>query len=183
VTEAFHLQSGVQLSTNSQLTISAFLFRFEFATSEVPQLSRRPQGDQQSIRLRGKRPDHRSMTISMPGPMQEHNLSSSGPDHQNVPPCNAERNRYFTLSVASSANSSRAPSPTPFAREKSSYIRNGEAIDTPRRQTDVYEATLPWWRAATRRRLVKSVQWESKVIARMQVSQLSAMVWNVRSAQ
>jgi hypothetical protein len=30
---------------------------------------------------------------------------------------------------------------------------------------------------------VKSVQWESKVIARMQVSQLSAMVWNVRSAQ
>jgi hypothetical protein len=108
--------------------------------------------------------------------MQEHDISSSGPDHQYIPPCNGERNRYFTLSVASSANSSRAASPTPFAREKSSYILNGETIDIPHRQMDVYEATLPWWRAATRRTLVKSVQWESKIIARMQVSQRSAVV-------
>lgn len=37
---------------------------------------------------------------------------------------------------------------------------------------DVYDASLPWWRAAIRRRLVASVQWESRVIARMQVSYL-----------
>ncbi|KAF9446990.1 hypothetical protein P691DRAFT_707521 [Macrolepiota fuliginosa MF-IS2] len=33
---------------------------------------------------------------------------------------------------------------------------------------DVYEATLPWWRAAVRRSLVKTVRWESRVIAKMQ---------------
>ncbi|TFK70137.1 hypothetical protein BDN72DRAFT_959047 [Pluteus cervinus] len=33
---------------------------------------------------------------------------------------------------------------------------------------DVYSTTLPWWRAEIRRRLVKSVAWESRVIARMQ---------------
>ena len=37
---------------------------------------------------------------------------------------------------------------------------------------DVYEATLPKWRAGVRRALVKSVQWESTVIADMQVSRL-----------
>ncbi|EIN09036.1 hypothetical protein PUNSTDRAFT_87143 [Punctularia strigosozonata HHB-11173 SS5] len=33
---------------------------------------------------------------------------------------------------------------------------------------DVYEQTMGWWRAAIRRRLVRSVEWESKVIASMQ---------------
>ncbi|KAG6865552.1 hypothetical protein C0991_001556 [Blastosporella zonata] len=33
---------------------------------------------------------------------------------------------------------------------------------------DVYDVTLPWWRAAIRRRLVKIVQWESQVIAKLQ---------------
>lgn len=33
---------------------------------------------------------------------------------------------------------------------------------------DVYEATLPWWRAAVRRALVGTVLWESKIIAKMQ---------------
>ena len=37
---------------------------------------------------------------------------------------------------------------------------------------DVYEVTLPKWRAGVRRALVKSVQWESTVIADMQVSRL-----------
>ena len=41
---------------------------------------------------------------------------------------------------------------------------------------DVYDASLPWWRAAIRRRLVASVQWESRVIARMQVSYLSYLI-------
>lgn len=35
---------------------------------------------------------------------------------------------------------------------------------------DVYDTSLSWWRAAIRRRLVASVRWESRVIARMQVS-------------
>ena len=35
---------------------------------------------------------------------------------------------------------------------------------------DVYETSLSWWRVAIRRRLVERVRWESKVIARMQVS-------------
>jgi hypothetical protein len=35
---------------------------------------------------------------------------------------------------------------------------------------NVYDTNLSWWRAAIRRRLVTSVRWESKVIARMQVS-------------
>ena len=35
---------------------------------------------------------------------------------------------------------------------------------------DVYDTSLSWWRAAIRRRLVASVHWESRVIARMQVS-------------
>ncbi|OBZ77994.1 hypothetical protein A0H81_02685 [Grifola frondosa] len=34
---------------------------------------------------------------------------------------------------------------------------------------DVYERTLVWWRAAIRRTIVKSVAWESKVLAGMQV--------------
>ena len=35
---------------------------------------------------------------------------------------------------------------------------------------DVYDSSLPWWRAAIRRKLVASVQWESEVIVQMQVS-------------
>jgi len=36
----------------------------------------------------------------------------------------------------------------------------------------VYEVTLPKWKAGLRRALVKSVQWESTVIADMQVGRL-----------
>lgn len=34
---------------------------------------------------------------------------------------------------------------------------------------DVYDRSLPWWRAAVRRKLVDSVKEESRIIARMQV--------------
>lgn len=34
---------------------------------------------------------------------------------------------------------------------------------------DVYNSTLPWWRAATRAKLLKAVERESPVLARMQV--------------
>ena len=43
--------------------------------------------------------------------------------------------------------------------------------DTPGLQAqDVYDSTLPWWRAAVRSKMAKSVEWESGVIADMQVS-------------
>jgi hypothetical protein len=102
-------------------------------------------------------------------------FSSSGPDQH--PSRNVGQNRYFAVSVASSADSSRASSPAPFAREKYSYTLNGEGIDIPGRQIDAYDTTLSWWRAAIRRKLVKSVQWESEVLAKMQVSQLFAMIF------
>lgn len=92
------------------------------------------------------------------------------PSDEDVPR-NAGRKPYFAVSVASSADSSRASSPTPFSR---TYLHNEEEVDIPFRQIDVYDATLIWWRAAIRRKLVKSVRWESEVIARMQVSQLFA---------
>ena len=41
--------------------------------------------------------------------------------------------------------------------------------DPPDGTKDVYDATLPWWRAAIRRRLVRIVERESLLIARMQV--------------
>lgn len=34
---------------------------------------------------------------------------------------------------------------------------------------DVYDTTLPWWRAAIRRKLTQSIEWESRVLAKMQV--------------
>lgn len=86
------------------------------------------------------------------------------PSDEDVPR-NAGRKPYFAVSVASSADSSRASSPTPFSR---TYLHNEEEVDIPFRQIDVYDATLIWWRAAIRRKLVKSVRWESEVIARMQ---------------
>ena len=87
-------------------------------------------------------------------------------------PRNARQKRYFSVSVASSANSSRTSSPASVTREKLPYAGNGEDVDSSGHPIDVYDATLSWWRAAIRRRLVKSVKWESTVIARMQVSQL-----------
>ena len=41
--------------------------------------------------------------------------------------------------------------------------------DPPNGTKDVYDATLPWWRAAIRRRLVRIIEHESPLIARMQV--------------
>ena len=90
---------------------------------------------------------------------------------QHVP----RRNRFFAVSVASSAASSRASSPAPLAREKYPYTRDGGPVDVPSRQIDMYDATLHWWRAAIRRSLVKFVQRESEVIAKMQVGRSSAL--------
>ncbi|KAG6827645.1 hypothetical protein H0H92_011011 [Tricholoma furcatifolium] len=81
----------------------------------------------------------------------------------------------FTLSVPGSADSSRDSSPAPLLKRNGypSSLRNlDDALEkdlTPGRlPTNAYDATLPSWRAAIRRRLVKSVKWESEVIARLQ---------------
>jgi hypothetical protein len=41
--------------------------------------------------------------------------------------------------------------------------------DPPDGIKDIYDATLPWWRAAIRRRLIQLVERETRLIARMQV--------------
>ncbi|KXN85562.1 Dihydrosphingosine 1-phosphate phosphatase YSR3 [Leucoagaricus sp. SymC.cos] len=90
---------------------------------------------------------------------------------------------HFTLSYPPSLASSRASSPTPsldcnptlseFHEKRSSRDKDKNGFDVEelapgKLPMDVYEATLPWWRAAVRRRLVKTVRWESGVIAEMQ---------------
>ncbi|KAG6845005.1 hypothetical protein H0H87_001777 [Tephrocybe sp. NHM501043] len=85
------------------------------------------------------------------------------------------RGRHFTLSLPGSENSSRDSSPAPSLR-RNGYppsLRNlneaSEKDSTPGRlPTDVYDTTLPRWRSAVRRKLVRSIQWESKIIAGLQ---------------
>src|ERR1700722_5510322 len=43
-------------------------------------------------------------------------------------------------------------------------IKSGESEGV-----NVYDATLPAWRAAIRRPLIRATEWESKILARMQV--------------
>lgn len=92
---------------------------------------------------------------------------------------------HFSISGPPSEASSRAPSPAPTLSREPSY-QNGAAHDldaqslkhrfftdevTPGLQgKDVYDSTLSWWRAGIRRKLVATVQWESRIIATMQVS-------------
>jgi len=89
----------------------------------------------------------------------------------------AHKSVHFTLSGPPSEASSRSSSPGPpsplsqdtFNDHFDRKTRPNVSYDgIPRRAKDVYDATLPWWRAAIRRRLVNVVHWESNVIARMQ---------------
>ncbi|KAF5351029.1 hypothetical protein D9756_008418 [Leucocoprinus leucothites] len=95
----------------------------------------------------------------------------------------ARNGAHFTLSYPPSLASSRAASPAPDLGHSpldSSRPNGGHAVKVeksgltvedlvPGKQPmDVYEATLPKWRAAVRRTLVKSVRWESEVVAKMQ---------------
>ncbi|KAG5647237.1 hypothetical protein DXG03_000772 [Asterophora parasitica] len=80
---------------------------------------------------------------------------------------------HFTLSVPGSENSSRASSPAPSLKTNGySYkgkLTEDDADPTPGRlPMDVYDVTLPRWRAAIRRGLVTTVQWESEAIAKLQ---------------
>jgi len=91
------------------------------------------------------------------------------------------------FSYPPSPASSRSSSPVPDfgcdfhepPESDGSYILKNQITDltledhTPgKKPMDVYEATLPKWRANVRRALVKSMQWESIVIADMQVGRL-----------
>lgn len=50
-------------------------------------------------------------------------------------------------------------------------VKDGELNAQPGRLPDeVYERTLAWWRASIRRVLVNNLEWESALLARMQVS-------------
>lgn len=79
----------------------------------------------------------------------------------------------FTLS--SSRPSARSVSVDPekthiYTTETSGFLIPAvEEMPPGRRAVDVYEASLSWWRAAIRRKIVASVRKESVVIARMQV--------------
>ncbi|KAH0581654.1 hypothetical protein H2248_011351 [Termitomyces sp. 'cryptogamus'] len=103
-------------------------------------------------------------------------LSRSEVAHQKLQkPQQCPTSSHFTLSVPGSENSSRESSPVPSLKRNRypASLRNlDDAFDddaTPGcLPTDAYDATLPRWRAVIRRRIVRSVQWESKVIARLQ---------------
>lgn len=81
--------------------------------------------------------------------------------------------KHFSITVPSSASSSRSASPVPSPDFRDSFVsekREGkEDVSPGHRSTDVYDTTLPAWRAYIRRQLVKTVEKESRVIARMQV--------------
>ena len=79
----------------------------------------------------------------------------------------------FTLSIPDSESSSLSSSPasSPVGQAYNSLNLDRKPLVSPGIQPkDVYDTSLSWWRAAIRRRLVARVRWESRVIARMQVS-------------
>ncbi|KAJ7655329.1 PAP2 superfamily-domain-containing protein [Mycena rosella] len=85
---------------------------------------------------------------------------------------NKPRQVEFTFSGPSSAASSRAASPAPLTPASASFREDylGKTIqdDPGCRPMDVYDATLPPWRAAVRRKLVASIRVESVIVAKMQ---------------
>lgn len=82
----------------------------------------------------------------------------------------------FTLSVPPSNESSLSSSPasSPVGQGAHPYNLDSKPlvhwVSPGIQHKDVYDTSLSWWRAAIRRRLVASVRWESRVIARLQVS-------------
>lgn len=53
--------------------------------------------------------------------------------------------------------------------KRSEPHNTGEDIAAGRLPEDVYTNTLPWWRAALRRKCVVVVEWESEIIGKWQV--------------
>ena len=96
---------------------------------------------------------------------------------------NGIKTAHFSLSLPGSEASSRASSPdlpdhiynAPHAQSRTIYNHHDltpkyiDDIVPGRLGRDVYDTNLSWWRAGIRRKLVQMVQWESVVIAKMQV--------------
>ena len=96
---------------------------------------------------------------------------------------NGIKTAQFSLSLPGSEASSRASSPdlpdhiynAPHAQSRTTYNHHDlttkyiDDIVPGRLGRDVYDTNLSWWRAGIRRKLVQMVQWESVVIAKMQV--------------
>lgn len=104
---------------------------------------------------------------------------------------------HFSISVPPSVASSRSASPAPSysdtygsdyqynktnlefhkkQQQLNAILGNGKETDCPgQRSTDVYDRTLPAWRARVRRMLVRTVEKESRIIAKMQVRLVSCV--------
>ncbi|KAL0579647.1 Long-chain base-1-phosphate phosphatase [Marasmius crinis-equi] len=79
----------------------------------------------------------------------------------------------FDLEDDFSEPPTRSPSPSPWSENQGFFdekARGHSGIDVSpgKAPSDIYEATLPWWRAAIRRKIVQRVEVESKVVARLQ---------------
>ena len=79
---------------------------------------------------------------------------------------NGRKRASFDLDVGTDTESE---SPTPNYEKQAFFDDAGVDFPSPSPAQDIYEATLPWWRAAVRRWIVRRVEKETKVIARMQV--------------
>ncbi|KAH7904371.1 hypothetical protein BJ138DRAFT_1019219 [Hygrophoropsis aurantiaca] len=73
------------------------------------------------------------------------------------------QNGHIAISTAKSKyeTATHGKHPLPSASQSNSPIDNQLG-------PDIYSTTLPWWRAAIRTQILSSVEWESRVIAKMQ---------------
>ena len=94
-----------------------------------------------------------------------------------------DKEKKFTLSIpptySESSSLASSPASTPIesrgeypfhSARKHEHVSLADRVPPRKQPKDVYDTSLSWWRAAIRRKLVASVERESKVIAQMQVS-------------
>lgn len=94
-----------------------------------------------------------SINVSTLQPVNSYEAAKSSLPSFPTPP---QKNNYDNQTTDTKFTSST----TPLATETSAPGLLSE---------DVYNATLPWWRAVVRARLVRSLGWQSPVLAKMQV--------------
>lgn len=91
-----------------------------------------------------------------------------------------DKEKKFTLFIPSESSSlASSPASTPIesrgeyplhSERKHEHVSVADGVLPRKQPKDVYDTSLSWWRVAIRRKLVASVERESKVIAQMQVS-------------
>ena len=84
----------------------------------------------------------------------------------------------FDLTTDYSEPPTREASPSPLSEKQGLFdekapLYPGIDFAPGKRPSDIYEQTLSWWRAGIRRQIVKRVEVESKMVAKLQVSVLS----------